>query len=317
VYQAETLNTLKKWWTDFCKGVPLTEEEILEYPCFIVGNKVDLPEEDQDDKRIPLDVVHHFLIDLIPFQDPPPLATSSTPPPSHIMLDQKSPSIAIKSRIYPISSVRQDSLDDPRSQPKAMNKFDSISSIQTNNTLYLTPSSSVLTDIFHTAYSSPDFSSSVLSASVSTPVFRAAPALQQRRPTTASARSASSGSAVTITPSLFARELLTNASGVSNANESASTMPEGDISNSGSVGLLTPGPPSLERGPSLHFTSAKTGEGVKELFEHIVARVLCKIEYEDCYATRQSCRRGASEMETIIFGVDNQRQLKRKIGCCA
>jgi len=94
-------------------------------------------------------------------------------------------------------------------------------------------------------------------------------------------------------------------------------MPEGDISNSGSVGLLTPEPPSLERGPSLHFTSAKTGEGVKELFEHIVARVLCKIEYEDCYATPQLCRRGASEMETIIFGVDNQRQLKRKIGCCA
>lgn len=322
VHQSETLDALKKWWAEFCVGVPLSEEDLLEHPCFVVGNKIDLAEDVQDE-RISLDVIHHFLAELIPSRDSPPSTTSTTPPTSYPIHVHKSPSIDIKPRSSPTDSTRQSPVDRLRSTTKSMNgKFNSISSINTTASVYLTPSSSVFTDAFHTARSSPEPPSSTLSTSASTPILRTAPALRQRRPTALSTGSTSSGSAATITPSLFAREQQENAASSNGLNETASTTPEDDpLDLPDPNGSPAPGPPlPPERGPSLHFTSAKTGEGVSELFEHIAARVVRKMEYEEYFEARRLHYREASGVETIRLGTDNRLHLKTieriRNGCC-
>ncbi|KXN92681.1 Ras-related protein Rab7 [Leucoagaricus sp. SymC.cos] len=325
VYETETLDALKKWWAEFCVGVPLAEEDMLEHPCFVVGNKIDLSE---DGGRIPLDLIHRFLGELIPIEGLPPPPTLTISPNSSPISLRRSPSIDIKPRSSPIYDFKQKFPDGrPRSQPKSLNdKFNSISSVNTTNSIYLTPSSSLFSDAFHTARSSPEPSSSVLSASASTPILRAGPALRQRRPTTLSTGSASSGSAATITPSLFARERQENAAG-SSSNETAFTTPEDDIldlpdSDGASTSVHSSGPPPPpERGPSLHFTSAKTGEGVKELFEHIAARVVRKMEYEEYYEARRLHYRDASGVGSIRLETDTRTQTKAleriRTSCCA
>jgi Ras-related protein Rab-7A len=158
---------------------------------------------------------------------------------------------------------------------------------------------------------------------------RAVPAsesLRQRRPTATSTGSTSSGSAVTITPSLFAREQQETAITGNSSNESALTTPEENAldlpdpeGGSGSISSTGP-PPPAERGPSLRFTSAKTGEGVKELFEHIAARVVRKMEYEEYFESRRLHYREASGVESIRLGTYNRRELKTlervRSGCC-
>jgi Ras-related protein Rab-7A len=324
VNKIDTLDALKKWWAEYCVGAPLVEEDLLEHPCFVVGNKIDLTENEE---RISTAQVREFLTELIPSQELP-TTTSGTPLNSSPIQVQKPPSVDIKPRASSSPDNKRHPPGTPRSLLKSANKFDSLSSMNTTTSIYHTPSSSLFTDTFHTARSSPDTSTPILAASASTPVLRSAPALRQHRFRTVSTGSASSGSAATITPSLFAREQQENTNG-NNSNETTLTTPEEDIldlpdSDSSPGSLRFSGPPPLpERGPSLHFTSAKTGEGVKELFEHVAARVVQKMEYEEYFETRQMHYREASGAETIRLGTDNGSRIqikafgKMRIGCCA
>ena len=85
--------------------------------------------------------------------------------------------------------------------------------------------------------------------------------------------SSSISSAPTIPPSLFIR---------GQAGTTTATTPELGVSPSNSY---VP-PPPLERYPKLFFTSAKTGEGVKDVFEYIARRVVARQEYEEALEAR-------------------------------
>jgi len=87
-----------------------------------------------------------------------------------------------------------------------------------------------------------------------------------RNDSTASKSSLSSSSALTITQSLFSRSAV-NASNTTGPPESASAPP-------------APPLPPLEYGPKLFFTSAKTGEGVREVFDYVAKRVIVRWEWE-------------------------------------
>jgi Ras-related protein Rab-7A len=120
-----------------------------------------------------------------------------------------------------------------------------------------------------------------------------------------STKSASSSSGVTITPSLFARE---NAK----ANGTHDT-PSPQLAPAPALAL--PLPP--ERGPKLFFTSAKTGEGVADVFEYIAQRVVRKWEYEEWVEARTMHFREASGRETISLGSDTWNRKKLLADCCA
>nr|AOC97470.1 Rab family protein [Volvariella volvacea] len=97
--------------------------------------------------------------------------------------------------------------------------------------------------------------------------------------------SASSGSIATITPSTFARQRERNR---------RERRVQGQLSSSNAVPSISAPrtnlpllPPSPIRGPASFFTSAKTGEGVKEVFEYVVKRVVRKWEYEEGVEARR------------------------------
>ncbi|KZP31903.1 ras-domain-containing protein, partial [Athelia psychrophila] len=85
---------------------------------------------------------------------------------------------------------------------------------------------------------------------------------------TMSTTSTNSSSALTITQSLFLR---TSTSG---------TAPTEMERNGHAAGPPSPTLPPAERRPKLFFTSAKTGEGVADVFEYVARRVVVKWEWE-------------------------------------
>jgi Ras-related protein Rab-7A len=307
VHQPETLEALKKWWAEFCLGAPLAEEDYLEHPCFIVGNKIDL-EVTQDQStpdRVSLSHLHKFVGELMPVEEEAPPQT------------QKSPSIHIQPQSSPVEHGGRKSPNWSHSSPPITDKFNSLSSLNTATSLYHTPSSSLFSDIFHTARSSPEPVPSSIPPSTSIPSAPGAPLIARaRRLTLNSTRSGSSASVVTMTPSLFAREQQESVAGNSSYGTTLTTPEDGTIP--GSSGQP---PPPPERGPSLHFTSAKTGEGVRALFEHVAARVIRKVEYEEYFEARRMHFREGSLVETVRLGVDGQSQTGRlgnlaRPNCC-
>lgn len=69
-----------------------------------------------------------------------------------------------------------------------------------------------------------------------------------------------------------------------------------------------------ERGPKLFFTSAKTGEGVHEVFEYIARRVVTRWEYEETIDARTL--RVQEFPETIRLGLTRGESNKRLTGGC-
>lgn len=53
--------------------------------------------------------------------------------------------------------------------------------------------------------------------------------------------------------------------------------------------------PEPERGPKLFFTSAKTGEGVEDVFGYVVRRVVGRWEYEEAVGRLRDEREEVSE----------------------
>ena len=137
-----------------------------------------------------------------------------------------------------------------------------LTSTHTGVTSYHTPSSSLI-DVYASARSSP------LPPSVSSRL--SSPIRTQR----ASSFSSTSSSAPTITPSLFTRN---------NDQTVATTLTTPTISPIPDT--ISHHPSLPERGPKLFFTSAKTGEGVHEVFEYIARRVVTRWEYEEAIDAR-------------------------------
>jgi len=221
--------------------------------------------------------------------DEEPLPASSPPPPR---VRSESISITINNNRTPSHSPRRHSPYNtirglaPRSRSRSAVRLSvgsgythgtkaSFSSLATRETIYHTPSSSYF-DVYESARSSPvpfpgghgtSPSDGPGYGSIGRGSLRKGMRMNGRNDSTTSRgsrSSVSSSSAMTITQSLFARS--------STANPASAAHPP-----------APPTPPplqSLERRPMLFFTSAKTGEGVSEVFEYIARRVVVKWEWE-------------------------------------
>jgi len=305
VNEPDTMEALTKWWSEFRERAPLADEDVEDFCCVVVGNKMDLARDGNGNgRRVVTDAeATRFIQELIPLSsrpsspevsvedeqeegndaddeeeddDDPSLASSQlterprrSPPPSS---PKRSSSIAIlaQSNHHPQQRHHLISRSHSRNSESSYSRFHNgtVTTSHTTLTIYHTPASSSgsIFDVYQSARSSPE-----------------------PPPSTLTRRSTSSGSAVTITPSLFKREQHTR------------------------------------RGPKLFFTSAKTGEGVKDVFEHVAVRVVRRWEREE---RRMSMREAdglrpsvngiggrASAAETIRLGLG----LKKKgsgLGCC-
>ena len=341
---------LKKWWADFCDKAPLADEDMNDYCCVVVGNKIDKSGKNTDGLVSESEALE-FVDELVPLSTSRPpseinilppsssngspvipyisLSSSSTKPtipasfpfPSAPQLPRSS-SVAITPHINPdrvpanhsreLSHSPRHQLSKSRSRSSSRFYAGTMTTTHTTLTIYHTPSSSMF-DIYRSARSSPEPWSRSMDQLDSLAPPHSPPASVRRRTTTMlSTGSASSGSAVTITPSLFARE---NANANVNGNGNGSTAkPSPSLELAPAPAFVAPLPP--ERGPKLFFTSAKTGEGVADVFEYIAQRVVRKWEYDEWVEARTMHFREASGGETIRLEPGTWKR-KKLADCCA
>lgn len=264
VNRPDTLTSLIKWWSEFRERAPLPDEEMDDYCCVVVGNKVDLVDSDSVSPVSEAEA-SHFIEQLVPrLAVPPPSTTEELEvaielpeDDSNDLLHEGHMDISFtiaRSQHIDIDRQRTGGLVKSRSQSRSLLNG-TVSSAHTGKTSFHTPSSSFF-EAYASARSSPWPSSRPSSPNrVHTP----------RRMSSQS----STSSAATVTPSLFTR-----------AHEEAITPPTPPLLT------LTPEyaatfPPQPDRRPRVFFTSAKTGKGVSDVFEYIARRVVMKWEYEE------------------------------------
>ncbi|KIJ15854.1 hypothetical protein PAXINDRAFT_99225 [Paxillus involutus ATCC 200175] len=310
VNQPETLTSLTKWWAEFRERAPLFDEDMEDYCCVVVGNKTDLVNSNTHGMTSVVSEVEalRFLDELIPPSSPPPLCpveevtiaveefTSGDITSPHHESDMDLSSI-LRSRSIDIN--RHDHLGSySKSRSRSGTRFNNgtMTSTHTALTSYHTPSSSLF-DVYASARSSP-FPPSI-SSRPSSPV-------RAPRRVSSSLSSTSSSSAPTITPSLFTRD------------QAAATTPPTLTLPSPASETMPLFPPPPERGPKLFFTSAKTGEGVREVFEYIAQRVVARWEYEDAIDARTLHVQGTNSTgtETIRLGLAKGESNWRPSGSC-
>jgi Ras-related protein Rab-7A len=171
-----------------------------------------------------------------------------------------------------------------KSRSRSSSRFPqgTMTTTRTSLTIYHTPSSSLF-DVYQSARASPEPSSHY--ASYRGRSSSASPTRASRR--MASGSSTSSGSMLTLTPALFARR----------QSRIAVTTPPAS-----SPDLSLPSLP--ERRPKLFFTSAKTGEGVSDVFEYITRRVVMRWEHEEGIEARVV--HGQDARETVRLGLEGK-----------
>ena len=317
VNQPETLEALRKWWEEFRDRAPVPDEQVDRFCCVFVGNKIDISSNltplagslsDSLALRVGEAQARHFMHELIP-----PPATSPVFPASNghfpasegLTVDESSLSF----NILAPSPPRTHSIDigvyhhvrrkSPRSRSRStLFRGSTVGTMTTTHTLsvYHTPTSSIF-DSFESARSSP-----VRYSRVSTPSQSRSPSQSpdrsiRRQPSFSSTVS----DAQTITPSLFSRP---------NANP-RSTAP---VAGSGAHTLPTPAP--LELGPKLFFTSAKTGEGVSDVFQYVALRVVQRWEFEEAMENRTLHMADASVDGTIRLQHHNDSRIWNATACC-
>ncbi|KAI6129400.1 ras-domain-containing protein [Pisolithus croceorrhizus] len=258
VNRPETLTSLSKWWSEFCERAPLPDEEIDDYCCVVVGNKIDLADSDSV-SPISEAEASHFIERLVPrLRLSVPLPAIELPEDDSDDLphegDTDAPFIITRSQHIDIDRRGTESLVKSRSQSRSLLNG-TVSSAHTGGTSFHTPSSSLF-DAYASARSSP------------WPSSRPSSPNRGHTPRRMSSQSSTS-SAATVTPSLFTR-----------THEEAATPPTPPLLT------LTPEyaatfPLQPDRGPRVFFTSAKTGKGVSDVFEYIARRAVMKWEYEE------------------------------------
>ncbi|KAF5309742.1 hypothetical protein D9611_013617 [Ephemerocybe angulata] len=295
----ETMISLKKWWAEFKERAPLDERDAEDYCCVVVGNKIDLKDENP---CVSEPQALAFLDELVPSsqqtepsQGTTPAETSSVPPPS-------SPK-PIRSEAIPVASGSSSSYAPKHTLTKSRTRspsrfYGTATSTRTTLTIYHTPSSSLF-DTFHSARTSPESTprslagSSVLS--------------RGRRQTKLSTGSSSSG--VTITPRTFAREQPS-----SPISDIIITLPDDELNSTTLPSSSSLPSPIPDRGPKLFFTSAKTGEGVSDVFEYIAQRVVKKWAYDERMDERMLHYREGSGDDTVRLGLRNAGRKSSR--CC-
>jgi Ras-related protein Rab-7A len=322
VTRPSTLTALEAIWEEFCDKVPLAEDAKETFCCVFVGNKIDVPEVEGKD-RVTRGHAMEFIDKLIPPNPPPVVSqssssqhtipnTSSSPKSDSSQTNEHrslrdclsipiTPSVDIDIRTLSRSECHSGhNKSRSRSSTRLGTWTETVTSIQT----FHTASSSVFdSDAFTSALSSPV--GSLNSSAAWSHVGRGSVRWKRRR-YSGTWSSSHSESGETITPSMYraaatARQSLSSSSaGDSRRNsriETAITTP---------TPSMTPLPPPPLKRPALFFTSAKSGEGVREVFDYITARVVRKWEWEEALEARvmdmSEDEGGPSRAERIRLG---------------
>lgn len=266
VNRPESLTSLTKWWSEFCQRAPVPNEEMEDYCCVLVGNKIDLidPDLSHSTPLVSEAEAYRFMEDLIPHStSPPTLVVEEATSTLEVGGEEYANSTPQRGDVdfsFAISRSQCIDIDQQRgrnvSHSHSQNRLNgTVSSAHTGITLYHTPSSSLF-DVYASARSSP----------APPPSSRQSSPSRDRIPRRMTSLSSTSSSTATITPSLFTR-----------ARAESATPPTPPLP------YLNPDhlPPQPDRRPKLFFTSAKTGEGVLDVFEYIARRVVMRWDYEE------------------------------------
>ncbi|TBU22206.1 P-loop containing nucleoside triphosphate hydrolase protein [Dichomitus squalens] len=321
VNQPHTLGALTKWWNDFRDKAPVSDERVEEFCCVVVGNKTDIAQgsvaEGSGSRGGGSGTVteieaREFIQTIVPHPTTPSSPTIDLAPPDVPFEDEDiSPHLDEEFLDTDPAAPRSDSINigspnvgrrrtsrssRSRSRSTLFRGGGTVGTMTTTHSIYHTPSSSLF-DTFQSALSSPALTalSAPRSRSPSHSPYRS----PRRMPS-----SSSISSVPTITPSLFIR---------GQAATTTATTPELGVSPSNSY---VP-PPPLERYPKLFFTSAKTGEGVKDVFEYIARRVVARQEYEEALEARTMHIQEANQRNSIhLSGPPPDSRLAALGGSC-
>ncbi|KAG6815781.1 hypothetical protein H0H87_011400 [Tephrocybe sp. NHM501043] len=324
-----SMTALTRWWAEFREHAPLADDEMEDFCCVVVGNKMDMT---GGPERVTEQEVKKFLAELVPpsqspepmpleLQEEPemdplalsypsirPVETVGLPTTPCQSLPPRSNSIAIASSSTlhpPASPSSKHHLSKSRSRSSSHFYGGTMTTTHTTLTVYHTPSSSFF-DVYQSARSSPEPWSSPSSSS-SLPL---SPAARGRRISTISSSStgsSSSGSGATITPSLFAaREVDTTITPTTTIDPT----PELD-----DVDPFPVFPPPPAKGPKLFFTSAKTGAGVAEVFDYVARRVVRRWEYDERMEARRMHVRESNDGDEDMVRLVLARRTERS-SCC-
>ncbi|KAF8182886.1 ras-domain-containing protein [Pholiota molesta] len=286
----ETMHALTKWWADFCARAPLPDADMHDYCCVVVGNKIDAaPPARRRRGRVSASEALEFVDELVPGQAaagaregtvqvlPPEVSDGSPEMRSHLLRCSPPPPRPRRPSPSTPSSHPPHHAAPSASSSSAGHEPTAAPALQIALALLLALLRGHDDDDAHDAHGSARASPE--------PPEPPPPAPRQRTLTMLSTGSTSSGSAPTITPSLIARE---RAGAAAQGRGGATPTQSSPAASAG----LPPRPP--ERGPRLFFTSAKTGEGVPDVFEYVARRVVQKWAYDEWVEARAMHFREAS-----------------------
>jgi len=295
VNEPKSLEALTKWWHEFMDRAPLRDEDVAEFCCVVVGNKMDLVPAGEFPAVMEGDAVR-FMEEICPDEEPAVLFATPLQSPA---LDRDLVPAPSKIGSIDIADHRTRQHPIPRGQSgsrsRSVVRGGTVSSTRTAISIYHTPSSSLFEN-YESARSSPTPASRSPSPPANIPLSPTSGNLIKRK----ASSSSSSSSTPTITPSNFAlRRARTNSNplpSISQQQDQTDSAHTLDHLNSPSQ------PPKPERRPKLFLTSAKTGEGVVGVFEYIAKRVVTKWEYQENLEAR-TMHMQESTSDTVRLGI--------------
>ena len=303
VNEPKTLEALTKWWNEFKDRAPLRDEDVAEFCCVVVGNKMDLVPPGEFPAVMEADALKFVegLCSPEGLEVDGSFTSSWQPPP---ILDGDLLPEPLRTGSIEISDHRTRQYPSTRGHSSARSRSllrgGTASSTRTALSIYHTPSSSLFEN-YESARSSPTPASRSPSPPQNVPLTPTLGNLVKRKASTSS----SSSSTPTITPRNFPlQRARTNSNplpSISQQQDQANSTPVPDSFDPGSPQL-----PKPERNPRLFFTSAKTGDGVSDVFEYIAKRVVLRWEYQENIEAR-TMHMQESTSGTVRLGIANSQ----------
>ncbi|KAI0042007.1 ras-domain-containing protein [Auriscalpium vulgare] len=324
VNQPESLHALERWWAEFRERAPVSDEEMEDYCCVVVGNKIDLAQQRSEGPAVTEEDAQAFVDELVPtssrasspvttysYSEPiaPEAETSNTTDSEPEPEPELVPSINVPTATTSIDIGARHHKRPSKSRSRSSQfRFTNgtMTSTHTGLTVFHTPSSSYF-DVYESARSSPLPRSHSPSPARSHLRISSTDSHEPSRAPRRAVSTSTFSSAPTITPSLFTRT-------------AAPTPPTPPVESEDEGPPAAPLPPRPERRPKVFFTSAKTGVGVPDMFAYIAQRVVTRWEWEEAVEERTLHFR-ESTGSTIRLG-DGRRDRKRALkqlgsSCCS
>ncbi|KAH9840803.1 ras family-domain-containing protein [Rhodofomes roseus] len=173
--KSEMLQSLVRWWADFREKAPVPDEDLQDFCCVVVGNKIDLA---RDTPPVSEADVEHLIDELVPPPSPPLAPILSVAPIPETDTDEDAMTTPIAAPGTPPSKSIDITARRPRRSLRSVSRSRSRSTVfrggtvgtmTATRTIYHTPSRSVF-DLFESALSSPAHTTiSMLARSASPP----------------------------------------------------------------------------------------------------------------------------------------------------